>query len=378
LLHGASTRFDNRVSKITHRMIMHRFSRCYYMGAIAPAGKEEYSMKAIVRKNYGSPDLLQLEDIDEPEPGDDQVMVRVHATSVNPADWHLLRGEPYIARLQLGLGKPKDMVLGCDVAGRVETVGKDVTMLEPGEEVFGSPFMHGLGAFAERACVSEDLLAPKPANLSFEEAAAVPLAASTALQGLRNHGRIGRGHKVLIVGASGGVSTFAVQIAKSFGAEVSGVCGTRNAEMVRSLVADHVIDYTRGDFIRGGHKYDLVFQLAGTRSPSECRRALVSGGTLVLSSGESDGRWIGPVDRIIKSLMLSPFVNQKMTSFTVEPNKDDLLFLKRLIEAGTLTPVIDRRYSLAEVPEAIRYLEEGHARGKVVITVWAAEGSAGG
>jgi NADPH:quinone reductase-like Zn-dependent oxidoreductase len=219
--------------------------------------------------------------------------------------------------------------------------------------------------------MSEDLLAPKPTTLSFEQAAGVPLAASTALQGLRDLGRIEPGHKVLIIGASGGVGTFAVQIAKSFDAEVSGVCSTRNVEMVRSLGADHVIDYTVEDFTQSsGHKkYDLVFQLAGTRSPSECRRALTPKGTLVLSSGESDGRWIGPVDRIIKAAVLSPLVSQKMASFTVKPNKEDLQILKQLIEAGKLTPVIDRTYPLAAVPEAIRYLEEGHAQGKVVITV---------
>ena len=299
-------------------------------------------MKAIVRDKYGPPDVLELKDIDKPVLGDDEVLVRVHATSVNPADWHLLRGEPYIARLQLGLRKPKDRVLGCDVAGRLEAVGKDVTMLRAGDEVFGSPFMHGLGAFAEYVCVSEGLLASKPATLSFEQAATVPLAAMTALQGLRDHGRIEAGHRVLIVGASGGVGTFAVQIAKYFDAEVTGVCSTRNVEMVRSLGADHVIDYTREDFTQSGQKYDLIFQLAGTRSPSECRRALTSDGTLVLSSGESDGRWIGPVDRIIKALVLSPFVSEKMTSFTVKPNKEDLQLLKQLIEVGTLTRVIDR------------------------------------
>src|SRR5215207_8370467 len=226
-------------------------------------------MKAIVRDKYGSPDVLDLRNIDKPELGDDEVLLKVHAASVNPADWHLLRGAPYIARLQLGLRKPKDTVLGCDVAGHVEALGKNVTMLQPGDEVFGSPFMHGLGAFAEWVCISEDLLAPKPAALSFEPVAAVPLAASTALQGLRDQGRIEPGHKVLIIGASGGVGTFAVQIAKSFDAEVSGVCSTRNVEMVRALGAEHVIDYTVEDFIQSGQKYDLIFQLAGTLSPSE-------------------------------------------------------------------------------------------------------------
>jgi NADPH:quinone reductase-like Zn-dependent oxidoreductase len=326
-------------------------------------------MKAVVYHKYGSPDVLELAEVAKPTPKDDEVLLKVHAASVNPADWHLLRGKPYIARLQLGLRKPKDSVLGCDMAGQVEAVGKNVTMLQPGDEVFGSPFMHGFGAFAEWVSVSEDLLTSKPTTLSFEQAAAVPLAASTALQGLRDHGRIEPGHKVLIIGASGGVGTFAVQIAKSFDAEVSGVCSTRNAEMVRSLGADHVIDYTQEDFTRSGQNYDLILQLAGTLSPSECRRALTSKGTLVQISGESDGRWIGAVARIIKGLVLSPFVSQKMASFTVKPNKEDLQFLKQLIETGTLTPVIDRTYSLSEVPEAIRYLEEGHARGKVVVTL---------
>jgi NADPH:quinone reductase-like Zn-dependent oxidoreductase len=327
-------------------------------------------MKAMVNMKYGPPDVLELTEVERPTPKDDEVLLKVHAASVNPADWHLLRGKPYIARLQLGLRRPKERVLGCDVAGRVEAVGKNVKMLQPGDEVFESPFMHGFGAFAECVCVSEGLLAPKPATLSFEQAAAVPLAASTALQGLRDNGRIEPGHKVLIIGASGGVGTFAVQIAKSFGAKVSGVCSTRNVEMVRSLGADHVIDYTVEDFTQSGHKkYDLIFQLAGTCSPSECRRALTSKGTLVLISGESDGRWIGPVDRIIKTAVLSPFVSQKMTTFTVKPNKEDVQFLKQLIEAGKLTPVIDRTYPLSETPVAIRYLENGHARGKVVICV---------
>ena len=326
-------------------------------------------MKAIVRDSYGSPDVLELTDINKPEPADDEVLLRVHAASINPADWHFLRGIPYIARMQFGLRKPKDSILGCDVAGYIEAVGNNVTMLQPGEEVFGSPFMHGLGAFAEWVCISEDLLAPKPATLSFEQAAAVPVAASTALQALRDHGQIEPGHKVLIIGASGGVGTFAVQIAKSFNAEVSGVCSTRNVEMVRSLGADHVIDYTVEDFTRSGRKYDLIFQLAGTLSPSECRSALTPKGTLVLSSGESEGRWIGPVERVIKALVLSPFVSQKMASFTVKPNKEDLQLLKQFIEDGTLTPVIDRTYPLAQLPEAIRYLEEGHAQGKVIITV---------
>jgi len=328
-------------------------------------------MKAMVSTEYGPPDVLELTEVEKPTPKEDEVLVKVHAASVNSADWHLLRGVLYIARMQgtLGLRKPKDRDLGCDVAGKVEAVGKNVTMLRPGDEVFGSPFMRGFGAFAEHLRISEDLLAPKPTTLSFEEAAAVPLAASTALQGLRDHGRIEPGQRVLIIGASGGVGTFAVQIAKSFEAEVTGVCSTRNVDIARSLGADHIIDYTEEDFTKSGQKYDLIFQLAGTRSPSECRGALTPKGTLVLSSGESDGRWIGPVERIVKALVLSPFVSQKMVSFTVKPNKEDLQFLRQLIETGKLAPVIDRTYPLAEMPEAIRYLEEGHARGKVVITV---------
>jgi len=327
-------------------------------------------MKAIVHHEYGSPvDVLALEEIDRPVCGDDEVLVRVRAASVNPADWHMVRGVPYIARLSFGLRAPKHRVPGCDVAGPVEAVGRNVTMLQPGNEVFGSPFGDRFGAFAEYACVPGGLLALKPANLSFEHAAAVPLAALTALQALRDHGRIQPGHRVLVIGASGGVGTFAVQIAKSFGAEVTGVCSTRNVDMVRSIGADHVVDYTQADFTERGGRYDLILQLAGTRSPSDCRRALTSTGTLLPISGESDGRWIGPVARIVAALALSPFVSQRMASFTVKPNREDLQLLGRLIEAGTVTPVIDRTYSLSEVPEAIRYLEEGHARGKVVVTV---------
>ena len=327
-------------------------------------------MNALVYRQYRSPDdVLELADIDTPVVNDNDVLVRVHAASINPADWHLVRGEPYIARLQLGLRTPKDTVLGCDVAGQVEAVGKNVTTFQPGDEVFGSPFAHGGGALAEYARLSDALLTLKPANLSFVHAAAVPLAALTALQGLRDHGRIEPGHTVLIIGASGGVGTFAVQIAKAFGAEVTGVCSTRNIDIVRSIGADHVIDYTEEDFAESGKRYDLIFQLAGTRSASDCRRSLTSKGTLVLASGESGGRWIGAVGRIIRALLLSPFVSQKLASFTVKPNSKDLQTLKELVEAGKVTPVIDRTHSLTEVPEAIRYLEEGHTQGKVVIAL---------
>jgi NADPH:quinone reductase-like Zn-dependent oxidoreductase len=327
-------------------------------------------MKAIVHREYGAPDVLRLEEIDPPVVEDDAVLVRVHASCGNAADWHLIRGEPYIARLSFGLRKPRYVVPGCDAAGRVEAVGGNATTVRPGDEVFGSVFEHGLGAFAE-LCVfpSEDLLAPKPANLTFEQAAAVPLAGLTALQALRDHGRIEAGHRVLIIGASGGVGTFAVQIAKSFRAEVTGVCSTGNVDLVRSIGADHVIDYTRDDYIQPGALYDLVVQLGGTRSPAECRRALTPNGTLVTISGDSKGRWIGPIGRIVKASALSPFVSQGIVSFTVKPNAPDLHTLRELIESGNVTPVIDRNYPLSDVPEAVRHLEAGNARGKVVITI---------
>jgi NADPH:quinone reductase-like Zn-dependent oxidoreductase len=328
-------------------------------------------MRAIVQDKYGPPaEVLELKDIAKPSVKDSEVLVQVHAASVNPADWHLVRGEPYIARLDMGLRKPKHSVLGCDLAGRVEAVGAKVTTIQPGDEVFGSPFGHGFGAFAE-SCVlaSEDLLELKPSNLAFEQAAAVPLAGVTALQALRDHGQIEPGQNVLIIGASGGVGTFAVQIAKSFGATVTGVCSTRNVDMVGSLGADRVIDYTQEDFVEEGQRYDLVFQVGGSRSPADCRRALTRKGTLVAISGESGGHWIGPVGRAIKAVVLFRFVSQRLAIFTVKPNRDGLRHLKGLIEAGELTPMIDRTYALTEAQEAIRYLEERHARGKVVLTV---------
>jgi NADPH:quinone reductase-like Zn-dependent oxidoreductase len=313
-------------------------------------------LKAITYHSYGAPDALELEEVDEPVVKDNEVLVRVRAASVNPRDWHFMRGLPYLMRPRFGLRRPKDGLLGSDVAGQVEAVGKTVTRFRPGDEVF----THVLaGGFAEYTCVSEEVLGLKPANLTFEQAAAVPLAALTALQGLRDHGRTQSGQKVLIIGASGGVGTFAVQIAKSFGADVTGVCSTRNVNMVRSLGADHVIDYTQEDFTQSGQKYDLILQLAGTRSPSDCRRALTSKGTLLLSSGESSGRWIGPVDRIIKAVVLSPFVSQRRGSFEAKQSKEDLQVLKELIESGKVSPVIDRTYPLSEVPEAIRYARPG-------------------
>ena len=327
-------------------------------------------MKAIAYEAFGSADVLELKEVRKPDVEPGGVLVRVRAASANPYDWHVMRGVPYVARLMgVGLRKPKDSVLGTDVAGEVEAVGNAVTRFRPGDEVFG---FVGSGGFAEYVSVPEKLLAVKPANLSFQQAATVPLAAVTALQGLRDAGEIRSRQKVLIVGASGGVGTFAVQIAKWYGADVTGVCSTRNLEMVHSIGADKVIDYTREDFTRSGQKYDLIFQLAGTAPPSACRRVLTPKGRLVLSSGDSPGRVIGPVGRIIKAVLLSPFIGQTLRPFVAKPSSDDLQFLRELIEAGSVTPVIDRTYPLSESADAIRYLETGRAQGKVVISVSAA------
>jgi NADPH:quinone reductase-like Zn-dependent oxidoreductase len=327
-------------------------------------------MKAITCSGYGAPhEVLRFTDVAAPAVGDSEVLVRVRAASVNPADWHLIRGVPYIARLQIGVRRPSFVVPGCDIAGEVEAVGAGVETLRPGDEVFGCPFAHGWGAFAERVAIGEDLVAERPANVSFEQAAAVPLAAMTALQGLRDRGRLESGQRVLIVGASGGVGTFAVQIAHALGAEVTGVCSTRNVELVRSLGAHNVVDYTAEDFTDGRQSYDLVFQVAGSASPSACRRALTRDGTLVSVSGDSRGRWIGPVSRLVGARLLSPFVSQTLTSFTMSSSRQDLETLGELLASGQVQPVIDRTYPLSDVPEALRYLEQGHARGKVVITV---------
>jgi NADPH:quinone reductase-like Zn-dependent oxidoreductase len=328
-------------------------------------------MKAIAQDSYGPPqDVLGLREVDRPQVEPDRVLVRVRAASVNPADWHLVRGEPSIARLQWGLRAPKNTVPGCDLAGQVESVGENVTSLQPGDEVYGSPFMRGFGAHAEYASVPADVLAPKPANLSFEEAAAVPLAALTALQSLRDDAGVRAGDSVLIIGASGGVGTFAVQIAKALGAEVTGVCRTRNVDLVRSLGADHVVDYTAEDVTRLGRRYDVVLQVAGTLSASACRRHLLTpDGTLVLISGDSPGRWLGPVGRIARGLLQSPFVSQRITLCQVKASKPDLHVLRDLIEKGDVRPVIDRTYSLDEAVDAVTYQDTGHARGKVVITV---------
>lgn len=323
------------------------------------------TMKAIIQRSYGSPDVLELQEVDKPIVKDDEVLVRVHAASVNQADWFLLTGTPYIARMAFGVFKPKRGIPGRDVAGRVEAVGRNVAQFQIGDEVFGE---QDGGAYAEYVCVPEDQISLKPANLTFEQAAAVPLAAITALQGLRDVGRVEPEHKVLINGASGGVGTFAVQIAKSFGAEVTGVCSTRNVEMVRSIGADQVIDYTREDFTRNGRQYDVIFDLVGKHSLSACRRALTPNGTLVMSSGNGS-RWFGPMPRIVTALALSPFMRQKMVPLVAKQTQEDLVALKEIIEAGKVTPVMDRRYRLDEAPEALRHHGEGHARGKSVITV---------
>ena len=323
-------------------------------------------MKAIVHRCYGSADVLKFEDIEKPIAADDQVLVKVHAASVNPLDWHYMRGTPYIVRMDSGFGKPENPRLGVDFAGTVEAVGKNVKRFKPGDEVFGGKF----GAFAEYVTVREDrALALKPANLTFEQAASVPIAALTALQGLRDKGRIQPGQKVLINGASGGVGTFAVQIAKSFGADVTGVCSTRNVAMVRSIGADHVIDYTQEDFTKGEQRYDLILDNVGNHSLLQYRRALTPKGIFVIVGGPNSGQWIGPMVTPIKALMLSPLVSQKFAPFLAELNQEDLAIMRDLMQAGKVTPVIDRRYKLSEVPAAIRYLEEGHARGKVVIAV---------
>lgn len=323
-------------------------------------------MKAIVQDTYGSADVLELRDIGTPEIAAGEVLVRVHAAGVDRGVWHLMTGLPYPVRLAgYGLRKPKTPVPGTNLAGVVEEVGHEVTRFQPGDEVFG----FGNGAFAEYARAPENKLAPKPANLTFEQAAAVAVSGLTALQGLRDHGRVQPGQTVLITGASGGVGTFAVQLASVFRAQVTGVCSTTKADMVRSIGADHVIDYTREDFADGKQRYDVILDIGGNPSLSRLRRALAPKGTLVIAGGETPGRWLGGTDRQLRALLLSRFVDQKLTTFICRENHEDLLVLKELIEAGKVTPVIDRSYPLSEAAKAIRYLEQGHARGKVVITV---------
>jgi len=323
-------------------------------------------MKAIVIDRYGEPDVLRLEEVDKPVAGDGQVLVRVRASSVNPYDWHFLTGRPKLFRAAFGLLRPKHRILGADFAGQVEAVGANVTRFVPGDEVYG---LTTAGAYAEYVAVAEAELAPRPVNLTFEQAAAVPLAGGTALQAIRDRGQVQPGQKVLINGASGGVGTFAVQIAKADGAEVTGVCSTGNVDMVRSIGADHVIDYTRDDFTSSSPRYDFLLDNVGNRSLSEYRRALQPKGMYLASHGQPEHTWLGPVLFLARAAMLSPFVGQKLTAFTAQSRTEDLYTLKGLIEAGTVTPVIDRAYPLAEVPEAFRYLEQWHARGKVVITI---------
>jgi NADPH:quinone reductase-like Zn-dependent oxidoreductase len=324
-------------------------------------------MKAIVQDRYGSADVLELGEVDMPVPKDDEVLLRVHAAGVEPGVWHLMTGMPYLVRLLgYGLRRPKVRVRGRDVAGRVEAVGKDVTEFRPGDEVFGICE----GSFAEYACARADKLVPKPANLTFEQAAVVPISALTALQGVRDRGQVQPGQRVLVIGAAGGVGSFAVQLAKAFGAEVTGVCSTTKADLVRSIGADQAIDYTREDFADGTRHWDLILDTAGNRSLSQLQRALAPKGTLVLVGGEGGGRWLGGFERqLFWAPMRSPFVGQKLRSLASKERKEDLQTLRELIEAGKVTPVIDRTYPLAEAPEAIRYLAQGHPRGKVAVTV---------
>jgi NADPH:quinone reductase-like Zn-dependent oxidoreductase len=325
-------------------------------------------MKAIVYCDYGVPNL-KLQQIEKPTPADDQLLIKVRAASVNPLDWHFVEGTPYLMRaMGVGLRKPKDTRLGVDFAGTVEAVGKNVTKFKPGDEVFGGR----TGAFSEYVCVREPrAVAVKPPNITFEQAASVPIAAITALQGVRDKGKVQPGQKVLINGASGGVGTFAVQIAKSFGADVTGVCSTRNLDMVRSLGADHVIDYTKEDFTKGAERYDVIIDNVANHSLLESRRALKPNGIYVLIGGGSANEqgFIGPLINPIKAMLLSPFVSQKMGMLLADLNHDDLTMLADLMESGKMKPVIDRTYKLSDLPDAIRYLEQGHARGKVVITV---------
>ena len=321
-------------------------------------------MQAIVHSRYGPPDALELKDIDKPVITDDAVLVKVRAAAVGKGDWLTVQGLPYVARMRYGLGKPKHPVPGFDVAGRVEAVGSNVTRLQAGDAVFG----WCEGSFAEYAAVPQSQLALKPANLSFEQAAAVPISGFAALQALRDAGGVQPGQQVVIIGASGGVGSFAVQLAKAFGAEVTGVCSTKTVDMVRSIGADHVIDYTQQDFTRTGQRYDLILEMAGNRALADLRRALTPKGTLVLVGG-SGGRWFMGTGRTLRAVLVSPLVGQRLRSFFSRPKGADLVVLKELLEAGQLTPVIDRTFPLSETAEAIRYVGERSTQGKTVITV---------
>jgi NADPH:quinone reductase-like Zn-dependent oxidoreductase len=324
-------------------------------------------MKAIVQRGYGGAEVLRLEEVDTPLVADDAVLVRVHAAAANPYDWHVMRGVPYVARLlMMGLRQPRNTIAGADMAGTVEAVGRKVTRFRPGDEVYGE--IDG-NAFAEYVSVPEGVLGPKPENLTFEEAAAVPMGALTALQGLRDFGRIQPGQKVLITGASGGVGSFAVQIAKTFDTEVTGVCSGRNVDVVRSLGADHVIDYTKESFLQREERYDLILDNAGDHSPLRGRKVLTHDGTLVANNGSYGGPWFGPMGQLIVMPAISRLVPQRMVVVGRKSNTADLVVLKDLIEAGKVTPIIDRTYKLSEAPDAVLYVERGHTRGKVVISM---------
>jgi NADPH:quinone reductase-like Zn-dependent oxidoreductase len=324
------------------------------------------TMKAIVQDTYGSADVLQLREIERPQIADDEVLIRVRAAGVDRGVWHLMTGKPYLIRIVgFGMTAPKTATPGMDVAGVVEAVGKDVTDFKAGDEVFGI----GKGTYAEFATAKAAKLAPKPANLSFEEAAVLAISGLTALQGLRDVAKVQPGQKVLVIGASGGVGTYAVQIAKAMGAVVTGVASTSKVDLVREIGADHVIDYTRQAITDGGEKYDVILDIGGNRSLSSLRRVLAKDGTLVIVGGEAGGNLIGGVDRQLRAMMLSAFVSQKLTSFISGEKGEDMVELKELAEAGKLKPVIDRTFPLADAPEAIRHIESGKARGKVVVTV---------
>ena len=323
-------------------------------------------MKAIVQDRYGSADALELREIEKPTIGPAEVLVRVHAAGLDPGVWHLMTGQPYLIRVMgFGLRAPKTRVRGRALAGRVEAVGASVTEFRPGDEVFGTCE----GSFADYASAQADRLASKPANLSFEQAATVPISAQTALQALRDAGRVRPGQHVLVIGAAGGVGSFAVQLANVFGAHVTGVCSTEKTDLVRSIGAEDVIDYTKVDFADGTRRFDLILDTAGNRSLSQLRRALTPDGTLVIIGGEGGGRWLGMMSRILRALVLAPFVKQKLRFLSATERAEDLRLLRDLIEAGKVTPVIDRTFPLSQASEAIRYLERGHARGKVVIAV---------
>jgi NADPH:quinone reductase-like Zn-dependent oxidoreductase len=322
-------------------------------------------MKAVVQERYGPPDVLELREVDEPVPGDDQVLVRVRAASVHPGDWLLMMGRPYVMRLGTGLRRPRKRTPGFDLAGTVEAVGDKVQDLRPGDGVFGK----GNGTCCEYVAVDRDTVAPKPAGLTFEQAAAVTISGVAALRAVRDQAKVQPGQKVLINGASGGVGTFAVQIAKALGAEVTGVCSGGNADLVRSIGADRIIDYTREDFTRGDRRYDFILDNAGNHSLAECRRVVAPGGTLIPNNGTSGGRWMGTVSRILGALLLSPFVRRQGRPFVSMEKQADILALKELIEAGRVTPVIERSYPLSETARALEHVGQGHARGKIVITV---------